>query len=38
MMSLSPSAQRVQVALIKFGLTLQVVEFPENTRSAAEAE
>ena len=36
-MSLNPSAQRVQDALMKFGLTLQVVEFPESTRSAAEA-
>jgi prolyl-tRNA editing enzyme YbaK/EbsC (Cys-tRNA(Pro) deacylase) len=36
-MSLNPSAQRVQDALTKFGLTLQVVEFPESTRSAAEA-
>jgi len=36
-MSLSASAQRVQDALIKLGLTLQVVELPDSTRSAAEA-
>jgi prolyl-tRNA editing enzyme YbaK/EbsC (Cys-tRNA(Pro) deacylase) len=37
MNSLSASAQRVQDALMKLGLTLQVVELPESTRSAAEA-
>ena len=37
MMSLSTSAQRVQDALTKLGLTLQVVELPGRTRSAAEA-
>ena len=37
MMSLSASAQRVQNALLKLGLTLQVVELPDSTRSAAEA-
>lgn len=37
MMSLSPSAQRVQNALSKLGLTLAVVELPDSTRSAAEA-
>jgi len=37
MKSLSASAQRVQDALIKLGLTIQVVELPESTRSAAEA-
>lgn len=37
MMSLSASAQRVQNALMKLGLTLQVVELPNSTRSAAEA-
>ena len=36
-MPLSSSAQRVQDALRKLGLTLQVVELPESTRSAAEA-
>ena len=36
-MSLSASAQRVQDALMKLGLTLQVVELPDSTRSAAEA-
>jgi len=36
-MSLSASAQRVQDALKKLGLTLQVVELPDSTRSAAEA-
>jgi hypothetical protein len=36
-MSLSPSAQRVQNVLTAFGLTLEVVEFPESTRSAVEA-
>ena len=36
-MSLSASAQRVQEALMKLGLTLQVVELPDSTRSAAEA-
>lgn len=37
MKSLSASAQRVQEALKKLGLTLQVVELPESTRSAVEA-
>ncbi len=37
MMTLSPSAQRVQNALSKLGLTLAVVELPGSTRSAAEA-
>ena len=37
MMSLSTSAQRVQDALMKLGLTLKVVELPDSTRSAAEA-
>ncbi len=37
MMSLSPSAQRVQGALSKLGLTLQVIELPDCTRSAVEA-
>jgi Cys-tRNA(Pro) deacylase len=37
MASLSPSAQKVQVALIEKGFTYQVVEFPQTTRSAAEA-
>jgi prolyl-tRNA editing enzyme YbaK/EbsC (Cys-tRNA(Pro) deacylase) len=37
MMTLSPSAQRVQDALTKLGLTLQVVELPDSTRSAIEA-
>ena len=36
-MSLSTSAQRVQDALMKLGLTLQVVELPDSTRSAVEA-
>ena len=35
--SLSPSAQKVQAALQQLGLTLQVVELPDTTRSAAEA-
>jgi prolyl-tRNA editing enzyme YbaK/EbsC (Cys-tRNA(Pro) deacylase) len=35
--SLSSSAQRVQAALMKLGLSLQVVELPDSTRSAAEA-
>ena len=37
MVSLSPSAQRVQDALTRLSLTLQVVELPDSTRSAAEA-
>jgi prolyl-tRNA editing enzyme YbaK/EbsC (Cys-tRNA(Pro) deacylase) len=38
MKSLSASAQRVQDALTKLGLTLQqVVELPDSTRSAADA-
>src|SRR5436305_2411134 len=35
--SLKPSAQRVQNALQPFGLSLQVVELPGSTRTAAEA-
>lgn len=35
--SLSPSAQKVQDALAKFGLPLTVVELPQTTRSAKEA-
>jgi prolyl-tRNA editing enzyme YbaK/EbsC (Cys-tRNA(Pro) deacylase) len=34
---ISPSAQRVQQALTELGLTLEVVELPDSTRSAAEA-
>jgi len=34
---LSPSAQRVQDALARLGLTLQVVELPDSTRTAVEA-
>ncbi len=34
---LSPSAQKVQDALASLGLTLQVVELPGSTRTAAEA-
>ena len=37
MSALSPSAQRVQQALTQLGLTLEVVELPDSTRSAAEA-
>ena len=37
MKTLSASAQRVQDALMKHGLTTQVVELPDSTRSAAEA-
>ena len=37
MAALSPSAQRVQQALTQLGLTLEVVELPDSTRSAAEA-
>jgi prolyl-tRNA editing enzyme YbaK/EbsC (Cys-tRNA(Pro) deacylase) len=36
-MSLSSSAQRVQEALSELGLTLQVVELPDSTRTAIEA-
>ena len=36
-MNLSPSAQRVQDALAALGMSLQVVELPASTRSAAEA-
>ena len=36
-MELSPSAQKVQLALNAFGLPLQVVELPASTRSAVEA-
>lgn len=35
--ALSSSAQRVQEALEALGLSLQVVELPQSTRSAAEA-
>ena len=35
--SLSPSAQRVQSALDDFGLSLEVVELPDSTRTAVEA-
>src|SRR5690349_679647 len=35
--SLSDSAQKVQAALEQLGLTLEVVEMPDTTRSAAEA-
>jgi len=34
---LSPNAQKVQDALADLGLTLQVVELPASTRTAAEA-
>jgi prolyl-tRNA editing enzyme YbaK/EbsC (Cys-tRNA(Pro) deacylase) len=34
---LSPSAQRVQDALARLGLALQVVELPGSTRTAVEA-
>jgi len=37
MKPLSASAQRVQDALTKRGMTLQVVELPNSTRSAADA-
>mgnify|MGYP001033201035 FL=1 len=36
-MTLSPGAQRVQDALAALGMSLQVVELPTSTRSAAEA-
>jgi prolyl-tRNA editing enzyme YbaK/EbsC (Cys-tRNA(Pro) deacylase) len=36
-MSLSSSAQRVQIAITKLGLSQQVIELPASTRSAAEA-
>lgn len=36
-MNLSPSAQRVQRALQEKGLSLQVVELPDSTRTALEA-
>ncbi|MEN6300318.1 MAG: YbaK/EbsC family protein, partial [Anaerolineaceae bacterium] len=35
--SLSSSAQKVQDALKSLGLTLQVVELPNSTRTAVEA-
>ncbi len=35
--SLSASAQKVQAALQQLGMTLQVVELPDTTRSAADA-
>jgi prolyl-tRNA editing enzyme YbaK/EbsC (Cys-tRNA(Pro) deacylase) len=35
--TLSPSAQKVQDALHALGLTLQVVELPDSTRTAVEA-
>jgi prolyl-tRNA editing enzyme YbaK/EbsC (Cys-tRNA(Pro) deacylase) len=34
---LSNKAQRVQAALVEFGLDLVVMEFPESTRTAQEA-
>jgi prolyl-tRNA editing enzyme YbaK/EbsC (Cys-tRNA(Pro) deacylase) len=34
---LSPSAQRVKDALLRFGLSLEVVEVPASTRTSAEA-
>jgi prolyl-tRNA editing enzyme YbaK/EbsC (Cys-tRNA(Pro) deacylase) len=34
---LSPSAQRVQTALDKLGLRLEVIELPASTRTAADA-
>jgi len=37
MMSLSSSAQRVQEALSDMGLTMQVIELPDSTRTAVEA-
>jgi prolyl-tRNA editing enzyme YbaK/EbsC (Cys-tRNA(Pro) deacylase) len=37
MSTLSNSAQKVQQALDRFGLTLEVVELPASTRTAAEA-
>jgi prolyl-tRNA editing enzyme YbaK/EbsC (Cys-tRNA(Pro) deacylase) len=36
-MNLSPSAQRVQDALAALGMSLEVIELPASTRSAAEA-
>ena len=36
-MTLSPGAQKVQDALAALGMSLQVVELPTSTRSAAEA-
>lgn len=36
-MNLSPSAKKVQAALAALGMSLQVVELPASTRSAAEA-
>lgn len=35
--ALAPSAQRVQAALERFGLDLEVREFPAGTRTAADA-
>lgn len=35
--SLSPSAQRIQAALLALGRDLEVVELPQSTRTAAEA-
>ena len=35
--SLSASAQKVQAALQQLGMTLQVVELPDTTRSASDA-
>jgi prolyl-tRNA editing enzyme YbaK/EbsC (Cys-tRNA(Pro) deacylase) len=37
MPSLTPSAQKVQNALNQFGVSLNVVELPASTRTAAEA-
>lgn len=37
MMSLSPSAQKVQAALLTRGVSLTVIELPQSTRTSAEA-
>jgi len=34
---ISPSAQKVQDALVKFGVSCRVVEMPQSTRSAEDA-
>ncbi|CAB1059032.1 hypothetical protein D1BOALGB6SA_3790 [Olavius sp. associated proteobacterium Delta 1] len=34
---ISPSAQKVQDALIKYGVSCQVVEMPQSTRTAEDA-
>jgi prolyl-tRNA editing enzyme YbaK/EbsC (Cys-tRNA(Pro) deacylase) len=36
-MKLSKNAEKIQAALAAFGLDLEVVEFPESTRTAQEA-